>query len=209
MAAPSQKIVKARFKGQAAHAGEDPERGRNAVQAAAKAVAAMRLGRLDEATTANIGVIRGGDATNVVPELCEIEGECRSHDDDRLVEVAEEMVDLIQRAAAEVGVDVEATLAHEFTAFCLDPESAVVEMVRRAVSEAGVTPSLRKAGGGCDANVLNEWGLPTVNLCTGMTHVHSADESLALDELERLCEVVLGAIMLAGEDVASEGAEVL
>jgi tripeptide aminopeptidase len=209
VAAPSQKIIKARFKGQAAHAGEDPERGRNAVLAAAKAVAAMSLGRLDEETTANIGVIRGGDATNVVPELCEIEGECRSHDDGRLVEVAGEMVDLIQEAAAEVGVDVETTLVHEFTAFSLEPESAVVELVQRAISAAGLAPLLHKAGGGCDANILNEWGLPAVNLSTGMTHVHSADESLTLDELERLCGVVLWAITLAGEDVESQGAEVL
>jgi tripeptide aminopeptidase len=203
--APSQKVIRARFKGLAAHAGVEPERGRNAVVAAAKAIAAMRLGRLDSETTANIGVIKGGDATNVVPELCIVEGECRSHDEKKLVDVAGSMVDLIQGAAAGVGVDVEVDLVNEFESYSLDSQSPVVQLGERAVAALGLVPQLRTAGGGSDANVLNAWGTPTINLCTGMTHAHSNGESLALDELERLCELCLQMMVLAGQGSKSDG----
>jgi tripeptide aminopeptidase len=86
--APSHDTFKATFRGRAAHAGVEPEKGRSAIQAAAKAIAAMPLGRLDEETSANVGVIHGGVGTNVVPDLCEIEGECRSHDEEKLAQIA-------------------------------------------------------------------------------------------------------------------------
>jgi tripeptide aminopeptidase len=196
--APSQKIIRARFKGRAAHAGLEPELGRSAIQAAARAVAAMSLGRLDGETTANIGTIKGGVATNVVPEVCELEGECRGHDEKRLADVSAAMVDAIQQAAVETGVDVEVNLVHEFHSFSLDEDSALVAMTKAAMSSAGLVPRLLTAGGGSDANVLNARGIPTVNLDAGMMRVHSAEENLALDELEKLCEVALQLIAIAG-----------
>jgi tripeptide aminopeptidase len=203
--APSQQIIRARFKGSAAHAGVEPEKGRSAIQAAAKAVAAMELGRLDEATTANIGTINGGVATNVVAELCDIEGECRSHDEARLADVAASMVDAVQHAAAEVGVDVEVSLVREFRSFALDGRAPIVRLGKAAVSALGLTPRLLTAGGGSDANVLNERGLPTINLDAGMMRVHSPEEYVALDDLERLCEVTLKLILLAGESASERG----
>lgn len=198
--APSQQIIRARFKGCAAHAGVEPEKGRSAIQAAAKAIAAMELGRLDDETTANIGIISGGVATNVVPESCEMEGECRSHDEAKLADVAAAMVDAVQHAAAEAGADVEVSLVHEFQAFALDAKAPVVRLGKAAMVAVGLTPRLLTAGGGSDANVLNERGLPTINLDAGMMRVHSPEEYIALDELERLCDVALQIILLSGED---------
>jgi tripeptide aminopeptidase len=196
--APSQKIIRARYKGTAAHAGLEPELGRSAVQAAAKAVSAMELGRLDAETTANIGTINGGVATNIVPDACELAGECRGHDEGRLADVAAAMVDALHRSAVEVGVDVDVDLIDEFRTFKLEESAAVVRLAKRAIVAAGLTPELQSAGGGSDANVLNALGIPTVNLAAGMMRVHSADEYVSLDELERLCEVVLQLIATAG-----------
>ena len=109
--APSQMTWKATFIGKAAHAGMEPEKGRNAVLAACKAVAAMELGRLDAQTTANVGFIEGGAATNIVPERCVVKGECRSHDEARLAEVAAGMVDALQLGATDVDVDLDIDLA--------------------------------------------------------------------------------------------------
>jgi len=206
--APSQQIIRARFKGHAAHAGVEPEKGRSAIQAAAKAVAAMDLGRLDEETTANIGIINGGVATNVVPESCEIEGECRSHDEARLADVAADMVDAVQHAAAEVGVDVEVSLVREFRSFALDGRAPIVRLGKAAVAALGLTPRLLTAGGGSDANVLNERGIPTINLDVGMMRVHSPEEYVALDDLEHLCEVTLKIILLSGASTSVEGREI-
>jgi tripeptide aminopeptidase len=195
--APSQQGLRAVFRGRAAHAGVEPERGRSAIQAAARAVAAMRLGRIDDETSANIGVIQGGVATNIIPDLCEVRGECRSHDDEKLAHVAAAMVDALQEGAAQTGVDVEVNLVHEYRAFALTARSAVVRLSKAAVSALGLEPRLLTSGGGSDANVLNARGLPTVNLNAGMMQVHSPDEYVTLDELERLCSLVLHMIMLA------------
>jgi len=195
--APSQQGLRAVFRGRAAHAGLEPERGRSAIQAASKAVAAMQLGRLDQETSANIGVINGGVASNIVPDQCEVVGECRSHDDEKLAHVAAAMVDALQEGAAQTGVDVEVNLVHEYRAFALSPRSAVVRLSKAAVTAVGLEPCLLTCGGGSDANIFNARGLPTVNLAAGMMQVHSPDEYITLDELERLCAVVVNMIVLA------------
>ena len=195
--APSHETFKATFRGRAAHAGVEPERGRSAIQAAAKAIAAMQLGRIDAETSANIGMISGGVGTNIVPDLCEIQGECRSHDDEKLAGVAAAMVDAMQMGAAQTGVDVEIALVHEYRAFELTGRSPVVRLSKAALAELGLEPRLLTGGGGSDANILNARGLPTVNLTAGMTQVHSPEEHVSLDDLERLCALVLRLVSLA------------
>ena len=197
--APSQQGLRAVFRGRAAHAGVEPERGRSAIQAAARAIASMSLGRIDEETSANIGMIHGGVATNIVPDLCEIRGECRSHDEEKLARVAASMVDALQEGAARTGVDVEVDLVHEYRAFALTGRSPVVRLGKAAISALGLEPRLLTSGGGSDANIFNARGLPTVNLNAGMMQVHSPDEYLPLEELERLCTLMLHMIFLAPE----------
>lgn len=197
--APSQQSLSASFYGRAAHAGVEPERGRSAIQAAAKAIAAMQLGRIDDETSANIGVISGGVASNIVPELCEMKGECRSHDAEKLARTAAAMVDALQAGAAQAGVDVDISLVHEYHAFALTSRSPVVRLSKAAIASLGLEPRTQTGGGGSDANILNSRGLPTVNLDTGMMHVHSPEEYITLDNLERLCLLVLHLIMLAPE----------
>jgi tripeptide aminopeptidase len=197
--APSLMALHATFRGRAAHAGVDPERGRSAIQAAGRAIAGMQLGRLDKETSANIGVIKGGVATNIVADLCELSGECRGHDETRLAEVAGSMVDAIQRAAAETGVDVDVDLAHDFRAFALSARSPAVRLAKAATEALGIEPRIMTAGGGSDANVLNGRGLPTINLSIGGMHPHSPEEYISLDELERLCALVIQLVALAPE----------
>ncbi len=195
--APSQETVRATFRGKAAHAGLEPERGRSAIRAAARAISSMQLGRLDERTTANIGVIEGGVYTNIVPERCVVSGECRSLDESRLAQVLAGMVDSLQMGAAEAGVDVDINLTHEYTGFSLSPGTAIVRLSRAAVAAAGLEPSLVTSGGGSDANVFNLRGIPTVNFDCGMSAVHTADEHLTLEDLVRLARVILSIVHLA------------
>lgn len=195
--APSQQGLRATFRGRAAHAGVEPERGRSAVQAAARAIAMMQLGRIDDETSANIGVITGGVASNIIPEICEVQGECRSHDEEKLARVAAAMVDALQQGAAQTGVDVDISLVHEYRAFSLGGRAPVVRLGKAAVSALGLEPRVLTGGGGSDANILNARGLPTVNLDAGMMQVHSPDEHISLDDLERLCTLVLRLVTLA------------
>jgi len=195
--APTQETIHATFQGKAAHAGLEPETGRSAIVGAARAIAAMELGRLDEDTTANVGIIEGGSAINIVPERCVVRAECRSLDQAKLAGVLAAMVDALQRGATEAGVDVDINLVHEYAGFKLSGRSSIVRLSKAAVTAAGLRPALVTSGGGSDANVFNVRGIPTVNFDCGMTAVHTAEESLELEDLVRLCRVVLAMIALA------------
>src|SRR3954471_10002154 len=96
MASPTYYRLEASFRGAAAHAGIRPEDGRSAIEAAARAIAAMRLGRIDDETTANVASIAGGaGGTNIVPELCRIVGEARSLDPRKAEAVVGELIDRV------------------------------------------------------------------------------------------------------------------
>jgi tripeptide aminopeptidase len=182
--APSQKMVTADFHGVAAHAGIAPEKGRSAIAAAASGVAAMKLGRIDEVTTANIGLINGGSAINVVPERCRIEGEVRSHDAALLAAQTAHMVDAVQLAAGVAGIDVEVTVRDAFTGFSLDDGALPVRIACAALRELGIEPRIAASGGGSDVNVYNAGGLASVNLSVGMEMVHTSDEYLPIERLD-------------------------
>ena len=192
--APTHFTFTATFRGVAAHAGVQPEKGRSAVLMAARAIAAMPLGRLDELTTSNVGGISGGGATNVVPAECVLRGECRSLDATRVVEVREAMDAAMQRAADEAGGSVEVEWKREYDGYRYEDGDPVLEIVVAGVRAAGFEPYLFFTGGGSDANVLTSKGLPAVALSCGMTDVHSTDETIAVSEMEGLVRVLLATI---------------
>ena len=191
VAAPTYFRILARFTGVAAHAGMEPELGHSAIEAAARAVAAMRLGRLDEQTTANAGTIRGGTAKNVVAEHCEVELEARSLDDAVAGELVAEMVDRCSDAAGEVECDVDTTVEQLSRAFRLTRGAPPVRAACAALEELGVEPVLRSTGGGSDANVLIAAGLPVLNVCNGTENAHQADERVTVEALERMLDVTV------------------
>ena len=182
-AAPAHKSLVAEFKGVAAHAGIEPRKGRSAVVAAARAVAAMHLGQIDEATTANVGIMSGGVATNIVPEHCRLEAEARSLEPARLGAQIADMLAAINEAATLVGVDVTTSVVEEYAAFDLDPETLPVRIAWRALQAVGVEPRLGATGGGSDVNVFNARGLPSVNLDIGFEDVHTSAERMPVDRL--------------------------
>ncbi len=198
VASPTQKRVEAEFRGQAAHAGIAPELGRNAIAAAAHAVAAMRLGRIDDESTANIGVVRGGTAPNVVAERCTVSGETRSHDSAKVTALAEEMVRAAASAAADAGVDVEIDVREAFRGYRHAPDSPLLAIGRRAAELAGLEAREVDGGGGSDANVFNAAGLPALTLGVGFEHAHSPQERMSLERLGELAAMAAGLVRAAG-----------
>lgn len=194
---PSHKRIEATFRGAAAHAGIEPERGRSAIVAAARAVAAMRLGRLDETTTANIGTIAGGVASNIVPGECCLLGEVRAHEPQRLGEEVGHMVECISLAAAEVGTDVETAVTEQYASFSLPRTSPPARIAATALRSIGVEPRFMATGGGSDANALNQAGLPTVNMSSGYERPHSPEEHMPLGALLQVGELVRALVSCA------------
>ncbi len=176
VAAPYANSIDFVVRGRAAHAGVCPEKGVNAIHAAAKGIACMTLGRIDEETTANVGVISGGEASNIVPERCSIEGEARSHDEAKLRAQTDHMVKCMKAAAEEMGAQLEIDIQRSYNGFRLTEDDAVVALAMRAVRKLGHEPKLQVGGGGSDANIFNEHGIPSVILSTGPAEVHTTNE---------------------------------
>ena len=153
-AAPTYKRLAAEFEGTEAHSGIRPEDGRSAIAAAAAAIAAMKLGRLDAETTANVGVIAGGTASNVVPGHCRVDGEARSLDDERASKTIGAMVDACTWAASEHECDVDVEVREMFRGYRLASSATSVSVARAALERCGVEPREVATGGGSDANAL-------------------------------------------------------
>jgi tripeptide aminopeptidase len=197
VASPTYYSVEARFRGQAAHAGIRPEAGHNAIAAAARAIAAIRVGRLDAETTANVGRIEGGTAANVVAERCYVELETRSLDAERAGQIVTEMVDSLQEAASDSECDLETSVERRFQGYRLARTAPAVEVAAAALRDNGIEPSYIASGGGSDANAFIAAGLNVVNLANGTERNHQPDESVTLEALETMLEVTVSLVRQA------------
>jgi len=194
IAAPTHIGIKATFKGIEAHAGLTPESGRSAIAAAARAVAEMDLGRLDEETTANIGVISGGTSGNVIPGACELVGEARSIDPARVTEVIAAMTDAMVWAASECGCEVDVTTERHFTGYRVTEDSRSLSLAEAALEARGHEPVRRSTGGGSDASVFREGGMDCLLLANGTYGNHTHQESVPrgnLTEMLAICEEIV------------------
>jgi tripeptide aminopeptidase len=189
--APSQDSLAATVHGRAAHAGANPELGINAIRVAAEAVAAMPLGRIDAETTANIGVINGGSATNIIPDRVTLRGEARSRSMTKLDKQTGAMVRALEGAAQAHGATVDVQVTRTYESFNLGADEPVVRLVADAMTSLGVEPCLVPTGGGSDANIFCAAGIPTVQISAGMEKVHTCQEHVALDDMVAATEIVL------------------
>ena len=191
LGAPHSMTVGITFTGQSAHAGMAPEEGRSAIAAAARAIADMRLGRIDDETSANVGTIRGGVARNIVPDTCVLSAEARSHNEAKLADVVQEMLDACSFAATLTGCDVEAKVERGFHGYRFAKGDQPVRLADAALRRTGREPTYSLSGGGADANVFNLQGLACLNLANGMAEIHTPQEHIAVADLEGMVEVTL------------------
>jgi tripeptide aminopeptidase len=194
VASPSYQRIDAEFTGTEAHAGIRPEEGHSAIAAAAAAIAAMRLGRLDPETTANVGVIAGGSSANVVPGGCRIEAEARSIDPGRAAKVAAQMSEACGWAASEHGCDLDLRISELFRGYRLGASSPALGLAEAGLRRCGLVPSRVPTGGGSDANALLEAGFDCVLLANGTEANHTNEESVAatsLDTMLAVCEAIV------------------
>jgi tripeptide aminopeptidase len=203
LGAPYSQSMEVRFHGRASHSGMYPEEGRSAIAAAARAIADLRLGRVDEDSTANVGLIEGGTAGNIVPEWCTFVAEVRSHDERKLADLVQEMLDAIAFAAGVEECEVETHVKKTYRGYRFRRDDLAVRLAVEALRRRSHEPTYALSGGAADANVFNERGLACVNLANGMTAIHTPDESIAVADLEEMVEVTLALIDAAREAEAA------
>lgn len=193
-AAPTHQRLIAEFEGVEAHAGIRPEDGHSAIEAAAAAIGAMSLGRLDQRTTANVGVIDGGSASNVVAGRCRIDCEARSLDEARIAEVTAEMLGACTWAASEHGCDVDLDLTEVFRGYRVASSSPALRIAREALLRCGYEPVEVATGGGSDANALLARGFECLLLANGTEANHTPAERVVaarLAEMLAVCEAIV------------------
>jgi tripeptide aminopeptidase len=197
LGAPFAQGLEITFHGRAAHAGMAPEEGRSAIQAAAKAIADLRLGRVDEETTANVGVIRGGTAGNIVPDTCSFLAEARSQSERKLGDVVQEMLDACAFAASETECELQSELRKTYRGYRFAKSDDVVRLAAEGLGRCGFEVHYGLSGGAADANVFNERGLRCVNLTHGVHDFHSPDERIAVEDLEAMVDVTVALVEAA------------
>ncbi len=198
--APAANRIRAGITGLASHAGLAPEKGISAIHLAARAIARLELGRLDQESSANIGLIKGGTATNIVPESVIVEGEVRSHDVSLLKEHTEHIRAVFQeevdnwapsRGTPGAKPSLQFAVTDDYPVMKLAQDSAVIRRVEAAARTRGVHLDYVVAGGGSDANIFNSFGLQCAILSTGMDRVHSTRETIKLSDMALTAELVL------------------
>lgn len=192
--APAQDQIKVVIKGKPAHAGVCPEEGISAIQVAAKAISNMNLLRIDEETTANVGIISGGQATNIVcPEVI-IDAEARSLSVEKLNVQTKHMVECFESAIKEFDADGDITVNRPYVSFVINDDDELVKVLKDAAITCGLEPQTIPTGGGSDTNNFNAKGIKAVNIGVGMNKPHTLEENIAIDDFTKSCEFIYEAV---------------
>ncbi len=197
-ASPTQDNLEFVFKGKAAHAGVEPEKGINAIYGASWAVSLMRLGRIDSETTANIGVIGGGRAVNIVPDRALVQGEVRSLDAGKLEDQRKSMIRAALEAEAAVGVGVDVKVERAYDGYLIDSGDPLVLLALEAGKAMGMKIDIVRSGGGSDANVMNGYGIRSIVLGIGARQPHTTYEYIDILELHKLVRLCCKIAAAAG-----------
>lgn len=188
---PAQNKIDVKFIGLEAHAGVAPEAGISAVQMAAEAISNMKLLRVDEETTANIGTISGGGATNIVTKEVVFFAEARSLDNDKLKIQSDHMVKCCEDAAKKFGGSVEVSVENAYGAFNIPVDHKAVKAVEEACSKLNIKTRTTTSGGGSDTNIFNANGVEAVNLGIGERKPHTLEEHLHVIDLINTAKIVV------------------
>jgi len=185
------------IKGKAAHAGLAPEEGVNAIRIAAEAITNLPDGRIDKETTINIGQINGGTAQNIVPEQVQIIAEIRSHKENKLKKNTELVINTFEKISKKYQGKATIETKRAFNGLDIPRNHQIIELVKKAAKTNNLKFKVETCGGGSDAQIINNLGVPTVVLATGMENVHSTRERIKIKNLEDLAELLITIVKIA------------
>ena len=194
IAAPTQARVTMQIFGKSAHAGVNPEDGISAIQVASKAISAMKLGRIDKETTANIGKFAGGGPTNVVCDHVQLDAEARSIVQEKVERQIASMREALETTVREYGAECEFRSEIIYPAFSFNEHDPVVQLADRAITSLGLTTRLFASGGGSDANVFNGLKVPTINLAVGYEDIHTTKERIKAEDIVKVASLVVAIV---------------
>lgn len=196
--APTQMSIHTTITGKTAHA-STPDKGVSAINIAAKAISKMKLGRIDEYTTANIGKFHGGSATNIVADEVVLEAEARSHNDESINQQVTHMKDIFESTAKELGGEAHVRIEKSYPGFKIEDNAEVTQYAINSAKELGLTRDTVIAGGGSDGSIINTFGIPTVILGVGYENIHTTSERISVQSLNQLAQQLIKIIELVSK----------
>ena len=196
--APTQMSIHTTITGKTAHA-STPDKGVSAINIAAKAISKMKLGRIDEYTTANIGKFHGGSATNIVADEVVLEAEARSHNDESINQQVTHMKDIFESTAKELGEEAHVRIEKSYPGFKIEDNAEVTQYAINSAKELGLTGDTVIAGGGSDGSIINTFGIPTVILGVGYENIHTTSERISVQSLNQLAQQLIKIIELVSK----------
>ena len=180
--------------GKASHSGISPESGINSLLVSARSISRLPLGRIDEDSTMNIGILKSGSAVNVVPELTEMQGEVRSFNEEKAEKYFKGIIEVFEEEAKKLNARIEYNYYWDFKPYTIKETSEVYREIMRAIEKAGLKPEPRISLGGSDANSLNANGIEAVNIGIGAQNPHSNDEFIFIEDLAKAAEIAINLI---------------
>jgi tripeptide aminopeptidase len=189
--APFHNRINLKVIGKASHAGVSPEKGINSIKAASIAISKINLGRLDDETTCNIGIIKGGVETNIIPEITEVFAEARSINVNKLNNVTQEIINEFEKACSSIGAKLEYNILREYDGYEIDKDNTIIKIAVNALKKLKINPIIASTGGGSDTNNFNSKGKIAINLSCGVENCHSKDEFIKISELEKLVKLII------------------
>ncbi|QZY56629.1 M20/M25/M40 family metallo-hydrolase [Crassaminicella profunda] len=193
--APAQDKINVKVIGKPSHAGVAPEEGISAIQVASEAITNMKLLRIDEETTANVGVFNGGKVTNIICPEVEIVAETRSLNNEKLRVQSEHMIECFKKASEKYGAKLECEVTNMYKAFKIEKDDNLVKTVENVCNKLGIKSNATSTGGGSDANIYNYNGIKAINLGTGMSKAHTLEEHITIQSLIDITNVALGLML--------------
>lgn len=189
--APAQDVINVKILGKTAHAGLEPEAGISAIMVAARAIENMNLLRIDEETTANIGIINGGTATNIVTGEVNIIAEARSLKENKLDVQTKHMVETFEKVKKDFGAQIEIDVNRAYTPIDVSEDSEIIKLAKKAFSNLGIEGHTESTGGGSDTNILSKNGIEAITLGIGMKNAHTLSEHIAIKDLYDSAKMVV------------------
>jgi tripeptide aminopeptidase len=189
--APYHDTIEVTITGKAVHAGIEPERGINSIKVASEAIANLKIGRIDSDSTCNIGIIKGGTATNIIPEITYVKAEARSLNPEKLDRITDDIKTGFLQSAEKYGAKLKIKVEREYNGFKFESDAVPIVMASKALRNMGIEPAISSTGGGSDVNIYNAKGKISVDISSGMEKVHSCNEYVKVAELEKLAGLIL------------------
>jgi tripeptide aminopeptidase len=186
---PAQVRFEIEVTGKSAHAGVAPEKGISAIKVAATAVSRMPHGRIDSETTVNVGSFVGQGPTNVVSDSVQLIGELRSRSPEKLEKTQDAIRAAFEQVAAETGATTKVTFRRMYDGFQHGPDSPIRKRIETALAACGFPPNPVKIGGGSDANIIQSYGLPILNIGIGYEEIHTLQEHIAFIDIMNAAKV--------------------